>query len=481
MKILLFILLISITSAFSQKLWEIQVNPDDLLRDVKEIPNSDLLLFTYNTGKLEIRRSGDGSLFKNVTTPQGELGSYSISGLGNSYYFSERGDYFIGSNETKSNDTIFVYDLNTDEIINRISFDIDIHKDYDNISKKKYRYNFTPDMTKIFGRIDYDYIQHVEGYSIKKYFFVYDIINKKVLFYEETNESYLSQGRFFLPDFHLDSYRSSPDSKYIILNGRDNGNGYNDEVQAGVKLFNVELNENSKLMNIENTSNDILGALSTSYKFINESKISHLHGAGFVLRSFPSLEVIYNINSVKDFGIYPSNDSPYYLCNNELFFVSGEKVPNGGSQDYRFWHLKINLNTNEVSYNSKNLYTFNTMFSSFVINNCSKIIISKDFDNRTGIIACYDYNTLDVETLNTSSSYFSNTGSSINFNSQEFIGHITRIEIYNITGNKVGMLYDGIINNPNYNFQLPELPSGAYYLQCNLPNNNLNFNFVVVR
>ena len=180
MKILLFILLISITSAFSQKLWEIQVNPDDLLRDVKEIPNSDLLLFTYNTGKLEIRRSGDGSLFKNVTTPQGELGSYSISGLGNSYYFSERGDYFIGSNETKSNDTIFVYDLNTDEIINRISFDLDIHKDYNNISKKKYRYNFTPDMTKIFGRIDYDYIEHVEGYAGKIYFFVYDIINKKV-------------------------------------------------------------------------------------------------------------------------------------------------------------------------------------------------------------------------------------------------------------------------------------------------------------
>ena len=54
MKILFFILLISFTSAFSQKLWEIEVNPNDLLRDVMEIPNSDLLLFTYNTGKLEI-------------------------------------------------------------------------------------------------------------------------------------------------------------------------------------------------------------------------------------------------------------------------------------------------------------------------------------------------------------------------------------------------------------------------------------------
>ena len=53
MKTIIILMLFCITSAFSQKLWEIQVNPEDLLRDVTEIPNSDLLLFTYNTGKLE--------------------------------------------------------------------------------------------------------------------------------------------------------------------------------------------------------------------------------------------------------------------------------------------------------------------------------------------------------------------------------------------------------------------------------------------
>ena len=121
------------------------------------------------------------------------------------------------------------------------------------------------------------------------------------------------------------------------------------------------------------------------------------------------------------------------------------------------------------------------MFNSFIINNCNKIIIVKDFDNRDGIIACYDYNTLDIETQNTSSGFFSKSGSSINFDSQEFIGQMANIEIFNSNGNKVETLFNGILQQSNYNIALPELTSGAYYLQCQLPNQNLNFNFVVVR
>ena len=122
---------------FSQKLWEIEVNPNDLLRDVMEIPNSDLLLFTYNSGKLEIRNSNDGSLVRDVIRPQGEKGGYNISGLGNSYYFSERGDYEPDKEDTYVNDTIFVYDLFTDEITNRISFDLKGYENKENISTKK--------------------------------------------------------------------------------------------------------------------------------------------------------------------------------------------------------------------------------------------------------------------------------------------------------------------------------------------------------
>ena len=131
-----FLLLLIALPLFSQKLWEIQVDPSDYLRDVVEIPNSDLLLFTYNTGKLEIRNSQDGSLVKNVIVPNGELGSYNISGLGNSYYFSERAEFEPGNVEKMINDTIFVYDLFSDQIIDRISFDIEGFENKDNIQTK---------------------------------------------------------------------------------------------------------------------------------------------------------------------------------------------------------------------------------------------------------------------------------------------------------------------------------------------------------
>jgi phage pi2 protein 07 len=86
MKILILLILLSST-LFSQKLWEIEVNPNDLLRDVTEIPNSDLLLFTYNTGKLEIRRSGDGSFVNQLIRKPNESGELRISNSGKVYYW----------------------------------------------------------------------------------------------------------------------------------------------------------------------------------------------------------------------------------------------------------------------------------------------------------------------------------------------------------------------------------------------------------
>lgn len=201
MKILILLILLSST-LFSQKLWEIQVNPDDMLRDVTEIPNSDLLLFTYNTGKLEIRRSEDGSLVRDVIRPQGELGSYNISGLGNSYYFSERAEYMKGKENTYINDTIFIYDLFSDEIINKISFDLEGYENKENISTKKIRYSFTPDMTKIFGKIEYTFTEKIEDYLYKYYFFVYDINENQFLYSEEVNKFRLNyQGFATSPGF----------------------------------------------------------------------------------------------------------------------------------------------------------------------------------------------------------------------------------------------------------------------------------------
>jgi len=478
-------MLFCITSAFSQKLWEIEVNPDDMLRDVTEIANSDLLLFTYNTGKLEIRRSGDGSLVKNVTTPQGELGSYSISGLGNSYYFSERGDYKPEDEATFINDTIFVYDLLSDEIINKISINIDGHSNEDNLFSKKYKYTFTPDMTKMYGRIEYLFkepvVENYKNYYNKYYFYVYDLIQDEIIHYERCHIAYTDeQGRNFETGFYLDSYRSSPDSKYIILNGREFSGKYNDDSKGVSKIFSLEEFKDKKVFYSDNEG-VYYEYFSLLYGKIENDFISFLDPIIFIKFSFPDFERVTNLNFHSMFGIYSANNANFYLCNEDLFFISGEKVPGGGSQDYRYWQIKINIQTNELIFNSKEQYTFKNMFNSFVINDCNKIIIPNDFDNRVGIIACYNYNTLDIESPPEQSNYFQNTESKITFNSQEFIGQIANIEVYNSTGSKVGILHNGIINQPNYNLQIPELPSGAYYLQCQLPNQNLNFNFVVVK
>lgn len=143
------------------------------------------------------------------------------------------------------NDTIFIYDLFSDQIINRISFEIEGFENKENIQTKKYRYSFTPDMTKIFGRIEYRYqkpvVENYKLYYSKYYFYVYDVIQRRVIYYEKCHESYTDeQGRIFMTGFYLDSYRSSPDSKYIILNGRDLGDGYYDESENETKMLNIQ-------------------------------------------------------------------------------------------------------------------------------------------------------------------------------------------------------------------------------------------------
>jgi len=136
----------------------------------------------------------------------------------------------------------------------------------------------------------------------------------------------------------------------------------------------------------------------------------------------------------------------------------------------------------EIIYSSKNEQTFFEYRAVFGINNCKKVIVTRDIDNsKDGIVVCYDSQTLNIENINSSNDYFDKIGNNINFNSQEFIGQTSNIEIYNNVGTNVGKLLNGIINQPNYIFNIPELPSGAYYLQCQLPNQSINFNFVVVR
>ncbi len=475
MKTILILLIILAIPVFSQKLWEIEHNPNDVVRDVMEIPNSDLLLFTYNSGKLEIRNSNDGSLVRNVIRPQGEIGGYNISGLGNSYYFSTRGDYEPDKEETYVNDTIFVFDLFTDEIINRITFDVGQYKSQSNFINKSLNYNFTPDMTKVFGKIAYSF-DDGPGFE---FFYVYDINQRKIIYTEEVNRLRVSdEGEFTGPGFYLKSYRSSPDSKYLILNGMDNGDGKWDDPVGAAKMFNVELNEMSILMTNENTSNDKLGALtSKNTKFLSNFK---LITSGYKIYDFPNFNLVKSINLFADYGLHSVLDNESSICNNNLFCRVGERIENTQNKFY-YYHIFLNYEDKNIILNTKNLQISLEFSRMFLINNCQNLIVVKDFDNRDSIVTCYDFQTLNVENINISIDYFNKVDYTINFNSQEFIGQIVNIEIYNSVGAKVGTLYNGIINQQNYNFNLPELPSGAYYLQCQLPNQSLNFNFVVVR
>jgi len=481
---MLILLFITALPLFSQKLWEIEVNPNDLLRDVMEIPNSDLLLFTYNTGKLEIRNSQDGSLVKNVIVPNGELGSYNISGLGNSYYFSERAEFEPGNVEKMINDTIFVYDLFSDQIINRISFDIEGFDNKENIQTKKYRYSFTPDMTKLFGRIEYCYKQPViedfKLYYNKYYFYVYDIIQKKVIYHEKCHEEYFDeQGRRYSPGFALDSYRSSPDSKYIILNGRDLGDGYYDESKEAAKMFNVELNGMSLLKTNENTSNEILNVLENG-KFQNENNITIASIDIFRIYSFPDLKLKTDVNVWTKSNFIISSINSIKICGDNFVTRVSERKEDKPTQYYRYF-IKYNYETGNIIFNSKEYQTNLDYCYVFSVDNCNKLIIDRDYDYRAGIIACYNYNTLNIESHTYNLNHFNKNENTIKFRSHEFIGQIANIKIYNSSGAIIETLFNGVLNQSNYYYQIPELPNGAYYVLCQLPNQSLNFNFMVVR
>jgi len=199
-----------------------------------------------------------------------------------------------------------------------------------------------------------------------------------------------------------------------------------------------------------------------------------------LIYSFPELEKIENIVIPEEYKFSISGTSRWSLCE-EILFIHVYKRIEGMQNKFENWYLALDRNNLNIIFDSRLIHSNFKYSNSYSVNNCSLLIVDRDFDNREGMITCYNFQTLNIETEKTEHNYFSKTDSIINFNSQEFIGQTANIEVYNSVGAKVGTLYNGVINQPNYIFNLPDLPSGAYYLQCQLPNHNLNFNFVVVR
>jgi len=212
MKTIIILMLLCITSAFSQKLWEIQVNPDDLLRDVKEIPNSDLLLFTYNTGKLEIRRSGYGSFVNQLIKKPHESGELRITNNGQLYYYQS------------GNDTLEYRDILTNETVIRISPEIEgLEGDPKFDSKAFQRFELFENNTKVVGNMVY--MDDDDSRNNVNYFVIYDIPTRTVEYKNNPyDERYMFIGKSYL----------SPDDRYFIETAYNKPYG---------RIFNLETKE----------------------------------------------------------------------------------------------------------------------------------------------------------------------------------------------------------------------------------------------
>ena len=454
MKAFILLLLIAMPT-FSQKLWEIDVTGNGNLTDVREIPNSELLLFTYNTGRLEIRRGSDGSFVNQLISKPGESDGPVISSTGTLYYFRN----------TFATDTIEFRDIITNEPVIRISPIIEEYESNPIFDHRVYhRYNLFDNNTKLVGNIVY--VDEDDSRNDESIRIIYNIVTRQIeyqrLFDVKSVDYYYST---------IDKSYLSPDDKYFI---ETSGN------YSRARIFNLqtrgyEVEFDGENNDEEKSKVDVL----RNGRFQNDSIIIRTSSLSLKVYSFPEMQLKIDKNIWSKFhffiGTYPLSLG---LCENILTCNVNEEKENQTNQYYRYF-VKIDLSTEQITYSSKN-YQSSLDYCSVVVNDCSKLIIDRDFDNRLGVIACYDYSTLNVLPQNPGINYFSKLGSVINFNSSLFIGQNARIEIYDSVGNKVGNLYNGVINQASYQFQIPDLPSGAYYLQCQLPTQNLNFNFMVV-
>ena len=453
MKAFILLLLIAMP-LFSQKLWEIDVTGNGNLTDVREIPNSELLLFTYSTGRLEIRRGSDGSFVNQPISKPNERGGFRISNAGNLYFSQE------------NSDTIEFRDIRTNESVMKISPIIDSLESNPMFDERYYkRCEIFDNNTRLFCH--FIYIDNSDQRNNQGNIIIYNIVTRQIeyqrLFDVKSTDYYYSVIK--------ESYMS-PDGKYLI------------EIAYGnqkVRLFNLHTKVYEKELDGSISEDESYRAGALEYgRFQNNNLINVGAYNIFKSYSFPNLILLENIDVWdKSHFLISSSPSGLNVCGNIFVCNVHERKENQTTQYYRYY-LKYNYVTGEIIYSSKNYQASLDYSAVFTYDNCSKVIIDRDYDNRDGIIACYDANTLDVIPQYPESNYFSKIDSFISFSSSEFIGQLATIDIYNSVGAKVGSLFNGIINQSNLQFQLQDLPSGAYHLQCQLNSTTLNFNFMVV-
>ena len=451
MKVFILLLLMAIP-IFSQKIWEIDVTGNGNLTDVREIPNSELLLFTYNTGRIEIRRSSDGSFVNQLISKPNESGDLRISKNGQIYFYQD------------ANDTLEFRDIITNEPVIRVSPLIEELEGNIIFESKVFdSFELFENNTKLVGTVNY--LDKDDSRNSQYRFIIYNLITKQIEYIEKPYE-----GKY---NGIKKSYMS-PDEKYLV------------ELASWhplARMFNLQTKTYEKEMQFEG---ELEGDKYYLYHAllngkIENSKLSYLDPVIIVQFSFPELERIYSYNIFSTLKLlFSGEQNQFQICNDIITAQIAERIGSTG-QNYYNYFMKIDLNTEQIIYSSKNTQVSLEYRNIFPLSDCDKIIIERDFDNRDGIITCYNQQTLDVIPDNPGINYISKIDKIINFSSTLFTGQLATIDIYNSVGAKVGNLYNGIINQSNLQFQIPDLPSGAYYLQCQLPTQTLNFNFVVVR
>ncbi len=453
MKAFILLLLIAMPT-FSQKLWEIDVTGNGNLTDVREIPNSELLLFTYNTGRLEIRRGSDGSFVNQLISKPGESDGPVISSTGTLYYYRS------------AVDTIEFRDIITNEPVIRVSPQIEELEGNPVFDLKAFRrFELFGNNTKIYGYLSYR--DEDDSRNNRSNYIIYNLLTKQIEYQRPYDENGIDHYYSTIEKSYM-----SPDDKYIIEISAVKPKARIFNLQTRVYEFQFDGENNDE----EKSKVDVL----ENGRFQNDSMIIRISPLSLKVYSFPEMQLKIDKNIWSKFhffiGTYPLSLG---LCENILTCNVNEEKENQTNQYYRYF-VKIDLSTEQITYSSKN-YQSSLDYCSVVVNDCSKLIIDRDFDNRLGVIACYDYSTLNVLPQNPGINYFSKLGSVINFNSSLFIGQNANIEIYDSIGEKVAPLYSGIISQNNYQFNLPNLPSGVYYLQCQLTNQQvLNYKFILM-
>lgn len=449
MKTVLILTIFLYNISFSQKLWE-SYKDNQSIKDVKEVPDLGVLVFDFYRGNYEVRNASTGILVNKLIIKDNESdGILKISnhkGLYNFHY---------------SKDSIEFRSILTNEVKIKISPTVfEFEKELKSFDKFYYKYEIYDSNTKVIGNIIYSNIE--PNQPNRTFFFIYDIPNDEFSYLRDITVSDMEE------QFDDVSF-ISPDENYYV-----ESNHY----KSIVRLLNLKTLE----FDYEFEGKDdieksmLLGTLKYGV-FDGYGVIGRAINEYILTYTFPEMILIDKVDINSKYGInFSSNYSN--ICGDIVISEVAERDKYEFTKVYRYF-IVYNFKTDEILFSSKELQTSLDYCKIFVYDNCRKVIIDRDFRNSHLFIASYDLITLSSEKKQNNFDYFNHNLNTITFYSNEFIGKSANIDIYNSLGKKVITLHNGLISNQEYNFHIPELINGVYFLQCQLESQNLNYSFII--